>query len=142
MAYQINVQYCVGCQACYRACPFGAVEIVDPHYHTEVAGAPVTDSHSCYIDPAKCKECGFCVIECPVDVISLVDESGAPKERSHYNRVWIEESECIGCTKCARNCPVDAITGEKKKPFHIDESKCRRCGVCLEGCPKNAVHAE
>ena len=77
-----------------------------------------------------------------MDVISLVDENGAPKERPHYNRIWIEEAECIGCTKCARNCPVDAISGEKKNPFHIDESKCRRCGVCLNDCPKNAVHAE
>ena len=115
---------------------------MDPHYQQVAEGAPVTDSHSCYINPKKCKECGFCVIECPVDVISLVDENGAPKERPHYNRIWIEEAECIGCTKCARNCPVDAISGEKKKPFHIDENKCRRCGVCLNDCPKNAVHAE
>ncbi len=128
MAYKIDSYLCVGCGACFQICKFGAVETVEEEYN-------------CKINPDKCVECGMCVNECPVDIITLdLKEGQEPPKR--WTRIWIEESECIGCTKCKRNCPVEAIEGVKKQPFHIDESKCIKCAVCMKLCPKNAVHGQ
>lgn len=129
MAYKIDSYYCVGCEACYQACQFGAVEIV-------------VEEHNCRINADNCVECGMCVNECPVAIITLDQDEKTEQQTKEWKRIWIEESECIGCTKCQRNCPADAIEGVKKQPFHIDESKCIKCGVCLENCPKHAIYGE
>ena len=129
MAYKIDSYYCVGCEACYQACQFGAVEIV-------------VEEHNCRINPDNCVECGMCVNECPVAIITPDQDEKAEQDKKEYSRIWIEESECIGCTKCQRNCLADAIEGVKKQPFHIDESKCIKCGLCLDNCPKHAIYGE
>lgn len=129
MAYKIDSYLCVGCEACYRACEFDAVEIV-------------VEEHNCRINPDNCVECGSCVDECPVAVISLDGSEPEKQESKTWTKIWIEESECIGCSKCQKNCPADAIEGEKKHPFHIIESKCTKCGTCVDNCPKHAVHGE
>lgn len=126
MAYKIDSYYCVGCEACYKVCKPGAVEIV-------------VEEHNCRINPEKCVECGMCVKECPVATI-ILDENCRKTEV--WTEVWIEESECIGCSKCQKNCPADAIEGVKKQPFHIDVSKCVKCGACISNCPKQAVHGK
>ncbi len=125
MAYKIDPHFCVGCEACYRVCKLGAVEIV-------------VQEHNCRINPEKCVECGVCVNECPVLIITPDEEHARTSPKPE--RVWIEESECIGCSKCQRNCPADAIEGVVKQPFRIDERKCVKCGYCVDHCPKNAIH--
>lgn len=153
MAYKIDTYFCVGCEACYQACEFGAVEIV-------------VEEHNCIINPDNCVECGACVNECPIAVITpeqeevkaqteektqrAEKEQTVKKEQTSENiqsgekwaKVWIEESECIGCSKCQRNCPADAIEGVKKQPFRIDGSKCIKCGLCITNCPKHAVYGK
>lgn len=58
MAYKIDSHLCVGCEACYTACQFGAVEIV-------------AEEHNCRINPDVCIECGECAEECPVAIITM-----------------------------------------------------------------------
>ncbi len=128
MAYKIDSYYCVGCEACYRVCRPGAVEIV-------------VEEHNCRINPEKCVECGVCVIECPVAIITL-DRSEGSVPAKRWTKIWIEEAECIGCSRCQSKCPMEAIEGERKQPYHIEESKCIKCGACMDHCPKQAVHAE
>lgn len=50
------------------------------------------------INPEKCKKCGVCKENCPVECISEKDGSFV-----------INADECVDCGTCAANCPADAI---------------------------------
>ena len=53
----IDLKLCVACLTCARICTSAAVII-------NGMGKP-------YVEPAKCRGCGICVVECPVEAISL-----------------------------------------------------------------------
>ena len=55
------------------------------------------------IDPEKCKGCGKCRKNCPMEAIT-----GAPKQ-VHV----IDSEKCINCGACVDNCPFGAITASK-----------------------------
>lgn len=48
-------------------------------------------------------------------------------------------SKCVGCGMCSRVCPVEAISGQRRKPYHIDAAKCIKCGACAETCRFSAI---
>ena len=51
------------------------------------------------IDEDKCKACGLCQRNCPVNAIE-----GEGREKRHIN-----QDKCIKCTTCVRSCPFHAI---------------------------------
>ena len=51
------------------------------------------------IDKEKCKACGLCQKNCPVNAIE-----GEGREKRHIN-----QDKCIKCTTCIRSCPFHAI---------------------------------
>ncbi|MBW2739767.1 MAG: CoB--CoM heterodisulfide reductase iron-sulfur subunit A family protein, partial [Deltaproteobacteria bacterium] len=53
----IDLKLCVACLTCARICSYGAIVI-------NGMGKP-------YIEPAKCRGCGVCVVECPTKAIIL-----------------------------------------------------------------------
>ena len=50
----IDADECIACGACERACPAGAIHVVDNH---------------AVIDFEKCIACGMCATKCPRGVI-------------------------------------------------------------------------
>lgn len=70
-----------------------------------------------FIDPKRCKGCGFCVAFCPVDVLRL--SQGFNRKGYHIPELKDPEG-CTGCELCGLFCPDFAIFGmrikeEKKK---------------------------
>ena len=51
------------------------------------------------IDEDKCKACGLCQKNCPVNAIE-----GEGREKRHIN-----QDKCIKCATCIRSCPFHAI---------------------------------
>ncbi|MHA1372651.1 MAG: 4Fe-4S binding protein [Promethearchaeota archaeon] len=61
-------------------------------------------SHLSVVNPEKCVGCGTCEDRCPVDAITVNDDTGKAK---------VNEDHCIGCGVCAHFCPENAITLKK-----------------------------
>jgi NAD-dependent dihydropyrimidine dehydrogenase PreA subunit len=57
MSYEIDQNKCVGCTACARNCPVGAIKGEKKMPHT--------------IDPAVCIKCGACIERCKFGAISI-----------------------------------------------------------------------
>ncbi|MFC1892242.1 ferredoxin family protein [Thermodesulfobacteriota bacterium] len=53
------------------------------------------------INYGKCKVCGTCYNDCPMDVIGWDDEKGIP--------FALYPDECCYCGNCELYCPVEAI---------------------------------
>jgi diguanylate cyclase (GGDEF)-like protein len=59
--FAIDPTACVGCLACVRVCPTGAIEVQDPVVR---------------IEESACIRCGLCVPACPHDAIEVTGELG------------------------------------------------------------------
>lgn len=55
VVYDINDK-CIGCEACMKGCPVGAIQGERKQIHQ--------------LDQGKCIKCGYCVTVCPVDAVS------------------------------------------------------------------------
>jgi len=157
---------CIGCKACVRVCPFGAV-VWD-------------DEDECIIKCDLCEgileegEEPYCVRACPTGALVLIvpEEATSRSLKEEYDALikddsrtelagpqvtfTIDTEKCICCGRCAKGCPVNCITGKRGRPpakateadkekgrvgepFKIDEEACVKCGTCFEVCPAGAV---
>lgn len=74
---------CVACGLCVKACPFGAMAMVEKKMPPQ-------------IDLGKCTLCGACVQACKFDAIDLKKKQAAAKDLSGYKNVWVFAEQLDG----------------------------------------------
>lgn len=119
---------CMGFGTCVKACPFGAIDIVN---------------NIAVVNKEKCRACEICVGVCPRNIIEMVpyDSNHKVKCSSTDKGVTVKsycKVGCIGCSICVKNCEFDAITVDSFLA-HIDYEKCTNCGACSEKCPVKII---
>ena len=158
----IDLDTCVGCQACVTACKgwndqgYGVpLADADP-YGADPSGVFLNRVHSYQVQPdtgpaqtvtfpRSCLHCqdAPCVTVCP---------TGASYKRAEDGIVLVNESACIGCGLCAWACPYGA---REMDPSAQVMKKCTLCidriynetlaeedrePACVRTCPTGARH--
>lgn len=142
-AMMINMQRCVGCDDCVRAC--AAVHDGNPRFIRHGL------EHSGLLFANACMHCvdPICLIGCPVGAIQRTAEEGW---------VIIDDETCIGCETCANTCPYnnirmveicneagDPVIYSKNGLPAIKATKCDLCygrrggPACQRACPHDAM---
>ena len=141
-AMVINLDRCVGCDDCVRAC--ATAHDNNPRFRRHGF------SHQNAMVVNACMHCTdpVCLIGCPTGAIHRDENSGT---------VLINDGTCIGCATCANSCPYDNIKmvdiRDKTGAFLLDSdgqtiSRATKCDLCVDqltgpacaqACPHDAL---
>ena len=135
MAFFI-IETCIGCRACKKVCPAGAVT------------GELKSLHK--IDPDLCIECGACGRVCPKTAV--LDDQGIPvpkQPQNSWKKPHILINQCYACENCVAACPADALA-MKSETLPLTENHavlvrpdlCVSCGWCFGNCQFDAIIME
>lgn len=160
-AVGIDVDGCVLCGMCQRACPTNAITV------DRSAG-------TWSIERMNCVQCRGCVDNCPPNCLimeqkytepgveKVIDTFNVPKKEKAKKDASADGAKatkaapaasdgdgpltcdletCVYCGICAKECPVDALKVERKpdKIWEVDQDECISCGACIDKCPKGSL---
>jgi len=136
MPYSIT-DICIGCGACVRVCPTGAISGSRKAQHS--------------IDQSRCIDCGACGRVCPVEGAVLDPRLRPTKilKRSLWPKPVVIRSLCSACSMCEDICPFGCLALTKPEDFpnsfsvhaYLKDSKaCVSCGLCADICPEEAIY--
>lgn len=124
---------CIGCQACKKICPTGAVTGAKKELHD--------------INEDACIDCDACGRVCPVRAVKKA--SGLSIDRIPQRdlpRPLINLKLCSSCCICIDTCPASALDSMIQRPgskhlfpYLTDLSNCLGCGFCALDCPVDAI---
>ena len=138
MAHTI-IDTCIGCTACTKRCPTGAISGVRDAIHV--------------IDSELCIDCGACGVVCPPEAV-LDEDSDVCRSfpRKEWPRAIVIEENCIGrgCEQCVNICPFNALyldlgdhrPGDFFGIAKVIEKRCVGCRLCEQSCGWRAIHVE
>lgn len=132
-----EVQYCIGCGICAKACPFEAIEMVpNPDYKAP----PKKEKPAAAAAAATASAAAGSEASASSVTSGQVAATAATADFDPDLAVKIFKDNCKGCTMCAKACPAGAIEGEVKQPHEINQDECIRCGACFDTCKFNAIY--
>jgi|GEM_PF-226593 formate hydrogenlyase subunit 6/NADH:ubiquinone oxidoreductase subunit I len=156
-AVGIDIEGCVLCGMCERACPTNAIKVD-------------RKAATWSIERMNCVQCRGCVDNCPPKCLimeqkytepgveKVIDTFDIPKKEKPAKKdaaggaaaaapadgdgpLTCDTDTCVYCGICAKECPTDALEVSRKpeKVWKVDEDSCVKCGVCIDKCPKDSL---
>jgi Fe-S-cluster-containing dehydrogenase component len=125
----IDVDRCVGCQACMFAC-------------VRRSGQGGLEGACIHVTSAGGIRKGFVVIvcrACPDPPCARVCPTDALLPRAGCGGVRLKPDRCIGCGNCVDACPFGAILWDRD---HDKPRVCIYCGYCAAYCPYKVIALE
>jgi electron transfer flavoprotein alpha subunit len=119
---EIITEKCTGCGLCIKACPYGAIKLIDSP-HQVSSGRSV--KQLAVIDLDKCTYCGACVEVCKYKAIVLEKEEVASVDFKDYKNIWIYAEQRRG-----EISPVVFELIAKGREL-ADKLSCKVCSVLL-----------